>query len=199
MPKRLNLIGQRFGRLIVLESAGLKVMPSGQTRTLWKCRCDCGNETIVLGYELTAHTRSCGCIRREKCSKLGTSSRGAPGAAVINKAFYECREGAAKRGLEFLIDKETFTMLVHQNCNYCGRPPRALTARNKRHSEAWQKENTEFCNGIDRVDSTRGYILANIVPCCKTCNIAKNNLTLQEFLDWVDTIANFQHQQKSNP
>ena len=52
-------MGQRFGKLTVLEYAGKH---SGMHR--WKCLCDCGNETIV-GQTLlqTGKTKSCGCLQ----------------------------------------------------------------------------------------------------------------------------------------
>ncbi len=56
--------GQRFGRLVVIGRADPPSDNRGNAR--WHCRCDCGNETEVLGYKLIAgDTASCGCLRRE--------------------------------------------------------------------------------------------------------------------------------------
>ena len=53
-----NLIGQRYGKLVVVEQA-----PSKKQRTYWKCKCDCGNEVVVCARELSAgDTKSCGCL-----------------------------------------------------------------------------------------------------------------------------------------
>ncbi|GAT17749.1 hypothetical protein [Secundilactobacillus silagei] len=61
--KRINLINQRFGRLIVIGFAG----KAKNGNALWQCRCDCGQEVVVDGYLLRkGNTRSCGCIRRER-------------------------------------------------------------------------------------------------------------------------------------
>jgi hypothetical protein len=58
MRLKHNLKNQIFGRLIVL-----KYMSYGQ----WKCRCDCGRETIVSGVHLRkGTTKSCGCLAKEK-------------------------------------------------------------------------------------------------------------------------------------
>ena len=60
MGKR-DLTGQRFGKLVVLQRTE---NPQKQTHSTdyWLCRCDCGNETVVLGSNLTrGHTTSCGC------------------------------------------------------------------------------------------------------------------------------------------
>lgn len=57
-----QLIGQRFGRLVVLEHAG----KDKKRNVLWKCKCDCGKETIVRGSGLLcATTKSCGCLVSE--------------------------------------------------------------------------------------------------------------------------------------
>lgn len=67
-PKTLSdMIGKRFGNLIVLERAGTHVSPSGQKKPVWRCVCDCGNEAIVTSQDLkTGHTKSCGCIPKKK-------------------------------------------------------------------------------------------------------------------------------------
>ena len=65
-----DYIGKRFGRLIVLEKAERSFSTSGQSRTMWKCRCDCGNEVVVDDSGLTTgSTQSCGCLQRELQSK----------------------------------------------------------------------------------------------------------------------------------
>jgi hypothetical protein len=54
----INLVGQRFGRLLVIERA--ENSPRGDSR--WRCRCDCGNESFPWGKSLIAKTTSsCGC------------------------------------------------------------------------------------------------------------------------------------------
>ena len=61
--KSLNLLNQRFGRLVVIKR--VENSPHGETK--WLCKCDCGNEVIVFGSNLKKqHTLSCGCLRKEK-------------------------------------------------------------------------------------------------------------------------------------
>lgn len=63
MPMPLiDLTGQRFGRLTVVERAGA----SKNREALWKCRCDCGNMVVVRSRSLRrGSTASCGCLGRE--------------------------------------------------------------------------------------------------------------------------------------
>ena len=63
-----DIIGKRFGKLTVIERAG-KV----GTVQLIRCKCDCGNETIVRYPNLTSGTTtSCGCYKRLKTSERRT-------------------------------------------------------------------------------------------------------------------------------
>ena len=67
MSKKLDLLGQRFGRLVVVESAPSKKCKGGQTKTVWKCKCDCGNLCYVTTQELRCgDTISCGCYAIEQ-------------------------------------------------------------------------------------------------------------------------------------
>ena len=64
--KFVDLTGQRFGLLVVVSRADDKIFPNGKRGTAYLCRCDCGNETTVLGSNLsTGHTRSCGCFQKK--------------------------------------------------------------------------------------------------------------------------------------
>lgn len=67
----IDISGQRFGRLVAIEHAGRVVNRSGFRTTLWKCKCDCGKETIVR-YPLlvSGNTRSCGCLERENKERI---------------------------------------------------------------------------------------------------------------------------------
>lgn len=60
------MTGQRFGRLTVVRRADDYVSPKGYKASRWLCKCDCNNEIIVLGNNLTKQaTTSCGCLRKD--------------------------------------------------------------------------------------------------------------------------------------
>lgn len=66
MSEPLNLVGQRFGRLVVTECAGIQRAKNGHTYSQFKCVCDCGNTTIKRGTTLKKGlANSCGCLQRE--------------------------------------------------------------------------------------------------------------------------------------
>ena len=71
MTKLIDLKGQRFGRLVVVERAE---PIDGCTNARWRCKCDCGGETFVLGTTLRrGESKSCGCIRAEYWRKRKTT------------------------------------------------------------------------------------------------------------------------------
>ena len=59
-----NLVGHKFGRLMVLREAG----SDKHKKSLWECICECGNKIIITSGVLKRHTKSCGCLRREMSS-----------------------------------------------------------------------------------------------------------------------------------
>lgn len=67
MGRFIDLTGQRFGRLTVIERA-----PNNGRRTMWLCKCDCGNEKIIRQEDLhSGKTVSCGCYLHERITKHG--------------------------------------------------------------------------------------------------------------------------------
>lgn len=65
MPNLINLTGESFGRLTVIERCG-----SIDGHAAWLCKCICGNTTVVNGKWLRAgRTTSCGCYHKEMLSK----------------------------------------------------------------------------------------------------------------------------------
>lgn len=66
MGKRIDLIGEKFGRLTVVK----RIEDKDCKDSKWLCKCDCGNEIVAFGVNLKRNrTMSCGCLRRESSSK----------------------------------------------------------------------------------------------------------------------------------
>lgn len=66
----IDMTGNKYGRLTVLEYAGKK-QSGKQYRTTWLCECECGNKKIIAGAELRrGKTISCGCFHKEMVGKL---------------------------------------------------------------------------------------------------------------------------------
>lgn len=59
-PGQKDVTGQRFGKLTALYP----LPEHGYGKSIWHCRCDCGNEIDAPLHQLTAgYRKSCGCIR----------------------------------------------------------------------------------------------------------------------------------------
>lgn len=70
---RLHLEGERYGKLVVMEEAEPIYSKTGKMIRRWKCKCDCGNITIVRHGDLrNGSTVSCGCYNYEKESAVKT-------------------------------------------------------------------------------------------------------------------------------
>jgi hypothetical protein len=67
MGRKIDLLGQRFGRLSVVADAGYRIGHS----CAWVCQCDCGNKAVVRSQFLVAGlTQSCGCLHKETFTTL---------------------------------------------------------------------------------------------------------------------------------
>ena len=63
-------VGSKIGRLTMIE----KIINPDTGKIQWKCKCDCGNTTIVDEKNLKyGHTKSCGCLKKESSIIHGES------------------------------------------------------------------------------------------------------------------------------
>lgn len=69
-----DIVGNRYGRLTVMEYVGA----DDRYNYFYLCKCDCGNEKVIVRRSLIGgHTRSCGCLRKE-ASRLNGRARKKP-------------------------------------------------------------------------------------------------------------------------
>ena len=176
---KINEVGNVYSDLVVI--AGSKRL-SASGSAFWLCRCSCGTEKEVLGYSLrSGSTRSCGCKTYQRPNDPET---------LYKKCFRALKVGAKVRELRVDLDYETFKRLIKLECWFCGQPPydiRATYSR-KRYSIGVDADHTEALQGIDRLDSSLGYIDGNCVPCCSMCNRMKSDFTVDEFLAKIQAI-----------
>lgn len=92
-----------------------------------------------------------------------------------------------KKQKPFELTLEEFSKLIHSDCAYCGTPPTSDNIWNKSGKRKCD-ENLIYVNGIDRIDSDKGYTVDNCVPCCPMCNRMKLDFTLDSFYKQIEKI-----------
>ncbi len=81
--RRLDLVGQQFGRLTVVALAEIK-----DRHTFFLCQCSCGTKRVVLGTNLqSGHTQSCGCLNKDSIRDQGNKWRASP--AFARRTVYQ--------------------------------------------------------------------------------------------------------------
>lgn len=170
-------IGSRYGRLTVIKHAESK---SG--KAMWLCRCDCGNEKIIAGQHLrnnshqTGGTKSCGCLQKERASKANSLPLG---KAAFNALIMRMKNSAKTRNHKWDLTKDQVRRLTSQPCYYCGAEP------SQGEINSAGRNGIYIYNGLDRMDNSKGYFVDNVVPACRTCNVAKNSMTTEQFQEWL--------------
>lgn len=102
----------------------------------------------------------------------------------IHVLWTEYRNSSADRGLPFELSFEEFSDICSKNCHYCNRHPSLVFEG---------RDGTSRYGGIDRVDSSKGYIHKNVVPCCQICNRMKLAMSLNDFITHVTKIVGHQN------
>ena len=170
------MLSTKKNKLTLLEPTKMRSSNGG---TIWKCLCECGKISYHVGSQVRGNViTSCGCGRRSKN----------PEESILKAKYQDYKWGARKRGLEFKLDYKEFKKIIFNKCYYCDSDP-SVTKRNKKIKGNFQV----LINGIDRKNNNIGYTKKNCVPCCKTCNRAKRDLTYDEWTNWLNKITKTQN------
>jgi hypothetical protein len=132
----------------------------------------CGNKTTRESQNFDKGCRPC------------KNARQRDPRAAHNDLLRRYKAGANRggaRGLAWELTDEQFFAMTQSNCTYCGVPPV--------QPFVYKGEERFEYNGVDRVDSSKGYTPANCVPCCEVCNKAKRDLPLAAFEVWLRRVA----------
>jgi len=91
------------------------------------------------------------------------------------------------------ITFDDYIALCSQPCHYCGLEYHGELADLACYTVKSGRTVTDTVikfNGLDRIDSNKGYFKDNVVPCCKFCNMAKNTMSQKEFSTWLKRTYN---------
>ena len=104
--RKLDLTGQRFGRLTVMHETEPYVQSNGKRLIMWHCLCDCNNKCDVPTGDLrSGHTKSCGCMQKDNILHINNSKK------KVNKYDVDTNKygiGYDLLGNEFYFDKEDY-------------------------------------------------------------------------------------------
>jgi hypothetical protein len=100
-----------------------------------------------------------------------------------NEAFKDCfgatfttyQNKAQSRNMSFELSRNDFDVITASPCYLCGK-----------------QSNHIHKNGVDRVDSSQGYVSSNVKPCCGQCNCMKGTNDLESFLSKTSQIYHYQ-------
>lgn len=177
--RKLNLVGKKIQMLTVISQE-----PYSGGRSRFNVRCECGTTRIVDGPKLNSgRIKSCGCYRstedgRKSC---GLRHRLGWGESIRNGVIGMYKLNSKNRKLEFSLTDKQMIKLFESECFYCGRMPYRTKRRAKSYGDYTY-------NGIDRMDSSKGYTTNNCVSCCEQCNFLKNSYSKENFIDIIRMI-----------
>lgn len=169
MSRIIDLTGQKFGRLTVIERGPDYVKPSGKHEIKWHCRCECGNEIDVLGENLKRGvSRSCGCYRKET-TRSRTATHG-----ESNTRLY---------GIWLSMKRRCYLPSDHAYADYGGRGihvcPECVASFEEFRDWSYSHGYTEDLS-IDRIDNDGNYEPNNCrwVDCVAQANNRRSNHVL---------------------
>lgn len=98
--------------------------------------------------------------------------------------YKEYQSSAKSRNKSWNLTLEDFIKISTGNCIYCGQH---ATIQSRKQSGC-KNSLSDYFNGIDRIDSSKGYSVDNCVPCCSYCNMMKMHYSKEDFLKQVEKI-----------
>lgn len=105
--KKLNLTGQKFGKLTVLAPA-----ENIRGRTAWLCLCECGNKTVALTSRLrSGRTKSCGC-NYAKHGMQGLNYVDGTCIEMIRASTVRCNNTSGVPGVDWLKKKRLWRATI---------------------------------------------------------------------------------------
>lgn len=168
--KTKSLIGEKFGKLTVVDCAGMKAK-----RVRWNCKCDCGNTKTVVGVYLTqGETASCGCDRY----KTGAKNPLWEGyEEITGKMWSGIKNGAKVRNFEITVSIEEIWQ--------------KFLAQNRKCAITGLDLDMGLNASLDRINSAKGYTLENTQWVHRDVNVMKWDFDQNYFIQMCNLISKY--------
>ena len=187
---RVDMIGKVYNSWKVLEHSHTK----GKI-AYYKCEClECNNDFVVDGRNvrsgLSKRCLECGHKHGHELQKGTVRTKRTANESAHHYMFIRLKKDAIYRGKSWSLTEEQVKTLITSNCNYCGSEPFNVCHPLKHQglSQARTEEAALVRNGIDRLDSSKGYEEGNVVSCCAVCNNAKSTMSTEDFKNWIKKV-----------
>ena len=182
MGRKINIeIGQIFTYWTILSrEENLK------GRSMWLCKCKCGEEKIVIGSNLTNESsKSCGCLQKETKNSQWTGVGEISGGYWYEHVIRSANGSKGRKEKECNITKEYMWDLFLLQNRKCALSGIELSFPN-------HGKDSSYTASIDRIDSSLGYIEGNVQWVHKDINIMKNKFDQAHFINLCNLISKTQ-------
>ena len=164
-----DLIGKQIGELFVIRRAEEVETNQG---TMWECKCSCGNTKIIRGSSLTTkNATSCGCKWRRASYE-----------EISGSYWWGLKRNAQKRKFAFEVTQQEMWELFLKQNRQC-----ALSDAEIGFGKGLNRNGQTA--SLDRIDSSKGYVIGNVRWVHKTVNQMKWDLSDESFFQWVHRVA----------
>jgi hypothetical protein len=110
----------------------------------------------------------------------------------MDSVWYDLQQKWGRRGWDFDLSIPQMQCIAQMPCAYCGQEPSNVHRLKYKVGGKYQRgvapEMELRYSGLDRVDSSKGYVPGNVVPCCGECNGMKSKLPLEDFFALIERI-----------
>lgn len=167
-----NLLGKKYGKLLVIE----QLEERKNNKVVWKCKCDCGNTTNVVGTQLTnGNTKSCGCISNPH--------------GMFGTRIYNVWRGMKERC--YVEKSHSYPLYGGRGIKVCDEWQEFIPFMEWAYSNGYDESAPRGQCTIDRIDNDGDYEPSN----CRWVSMSvqannKNSNVFVEYKGVIDTISN---------
>ena len=175
-------VGNKFNKLTIIKP---NCSRNKYLNLISECLCECGNKILLTNHQIASgKTKSCGCLRKDK-----NHNRFSGLGEIYGEFWGHIKQGAKRRGILFNISIEYVWNLFLKQQRRCAISGLPL----KFHSTS------TTCDGnasLDRIDSSKGYIIDNVQWVHKDINYMKQDNSDADFIKYCCLVADHSRQIK---